>query len=75
MCQQIMPRAKHRDCGHEIEEQSFVVECPEAKERGSECENPEPNYSMGMKSLAGKCPDCVAAEDEEEKAGEGEGGP
>jgi hypothetical protein len=49
-----------------------VVECPEAKERGSECENPVPNYSMGMKSLAGKCPNCLAVEDDKEKAGEGD---
>ncbi len=64
MCQEMMPRAKHRGCGHEIEEQRVVVECGDARERGSRCEVLKLNYSMGMKTLPGKCPNCVAAAEE-----------
>jgi len=64
MCQEVMPRTKHRGCGHEIEELPFVVECEDAKNRGSQCEAPKPNHSMGMKTLSGKCPDCEAKDKE-----------
>ena len=57
MCQRMRPRLKYA-CGHEVEPYPYIVQCNEAKERGSDCANPKDNYSLGMSSKKGKCPDC-----------------
>ncbi|KXH32718.1 hypothetical protein CNYM01_13006, partial [Colletotrichum nymphaeae SA-01] len=51
------PRVKH-SCGHEVEQTSYIVQCDEAKDRGSDCSDPTDNYSLGMSSKKNPCPDC-----------------
>ncbi|KAF2249599.1 hypothetical protein BU26DRAFT_519619 [Trematosphaeria pertusa] len=57
MCQRMHPRVKYA-CGHEVEQYPYIQQCDEAKQRGSDCTNPTDNYSLGMSSRKGKCPDC-----------------
>ncbi|KAI1395205.1 hypothetical protein F4819DRAFT_479056 [Hypoxylon fuscum] len=61
MCQRMHPRTKY-SCGHEVEELPYIQQCSEAEGRGSDCDNPVDNWSFGMSSKRGKCPDCEAEE-------------
>ncbi len=63
MCQRMHPRVRYK-CRHEVEQLSYIVQCSDAKERGSDCEDPTDNYSLGISSKKGDCPDCEESDGE-----------
>jgi len=66
MCQNLHTTLQYQ-CRHRVEELPTFVPCKEADERGSDCETIKENYNFGISSKPGKCPDCVAKEEEEGK--------